>query len=547
MAKRRGAAIAVCPRHPGSHVVSKGHRTTKSGPRQDFRCSPSIGQAHSFSVAVAATGPVPLWSPPPRCPEHPKGHVVRDGAYASTPERPRQRYRCYPDPADRSVRHCFTPPLPRDHIHAGEESCEACEELRGTHRGDPTVSRRHSWSVRLVADALRDLARGSTYAEVSKRARTTTGRTRTRVGSKGDDGSGRNYWHTAADWVEAFSPVLWDHIDTRLRRAVAPRLLERDRLAAAGLANSLPVVVVIDEQPVFAKAKSEAGRRMGRPDWSVLVVAELHWRHHGDEIRRDTRLRLVRAMPTADHLAWRLVFDELGYTPDFVIADGGEAQLKAMKAIGTTFIPSLFHVRSNVTEALYETPGTSTKVTATASRELRPELDDHLALLSRQVVQAMGSADWSKWWDDLEAILVSLGAPLDKVRKRRQRSEPAVANVLSVLAQNPHLPLSTGGIEVAIRRRIEPLLDGRAHAFANLERTNRLFDLVVCDDHGLFNKMSPVIDLLRSDGNDNHGWATPLRDVTDPQPPTAGRFSGRYSSLRDAVLVREVARSKGIR
>lgn len=327
--------------------------------------------------------------------------------------------------------------------------------------------------------------------------------------------------------------MLWDHIDARLRRAVAPRLLERDRLAAAGLANDKPVVVVIDEQPVFAKAKSEGGRRVGRPDWSVLVVAELHWRHHGDEISRDTRLRLARALPTADHLAWRLVFDELGYTPDFVSADGADGQLKAMRAIGTTFIPSLFHVRSNVT--------------ATASRELRPELGDHLALLSRQVVQAMAAADWSKWWDDLEAILVSLGAPLDKVRKRHQHSEPAVACVLPVLAQNPHLPLSAGGIEVTIRRRIEPLLGGRAHAFANLERTNRLFDLVVCDDHGLFNKMGPVIGLLRSDGNDNHGWATPLREVTDPQPPAVGRSTGRYSSLRDAVLVREVARSKGIR
>lgn len=104
MAKRRGATIAVCPRHPGSHVVSKGHRTTKSGPRQDFRCSPSIGQAHSFSVT--------LWSLPPRCAEHPKGHIVRGGAYASTPVRPRQRYRCYLDPADRTVWHCFTPPLP---------------------------------------------------------------------------------------------------------------------------------------------------------------------------------------------------------------------------------------------------------------------------------------------------------------------------------------------------------------------------------------------------------------------------------------------------
>ena len=58
--------------------------------------------------------------------------------------------------------------------------------------------------------------------------------------------------------------------------------------------------------------------------------------------------------------------------------------------------------------------------------------------------------------------------------------------------------------------------------------------------------MPAVIDLLRSDSVANDGWSTPLREVTDPQPPTASRFVGRYSSLRDPLLIRDVARSRGL-
>lgn len=158
----------------------------------------------------------------------------------------------------------------------------------------------------------------------------------------------------------------------------------------------------------------------------------------------------------------------------------------------------------------------------------------------------MSEAEWSGWWDELEKLLLSLRAPLEPVRVRRDRYEDAVAEVLPIVAKLPQLPLSTGGLEVAIRRKVEPLLVGRAHAFANLERTNRLSDLIVCDDHGLFDRMPDVVKLLRHDSTANDGWGTPLREIADPRPPIAGRWSGRYSSLRDPLLLRDVARSRGI-
>lgn len=114
------------------------------------------------------------------------------------------------------------------------------------------------------------------------------------------------------------------------------------------------------------------------------------------------------------------------------------------------------------------------------------------------------------------------------------------------MAKLSQLPISTGGLEVAIRKRIEPILTHRARSFSNLERTNRLLDLVVCNDHGLFDDMTVPTALLRDDANANDGWSTPLRQIADRQPVTTGPRPSRYSSLRDQQLLRTIVRSKGL-
>ena len=554
MAIRRGGPISACPvpSHAGSHVVSHGKRTTAGTLRQRFRCTPAGKAAHYFDVVVSEGVPLPVWSPPPRCSDHPKGHVVRDGRYAETSERPRQRYRCYPHPADRTEFHRFTPPLPRDHVHAGADRCDDCEELRGTHRGDQAVSRRQSWSARLVAESLRDLARGRTYAAVSQAAREATGRTRTRGSgsqSKSASAEKRNRWHTAADWTETFSPVLWEHVERQLRDRATKAVAERDRLAAAGLDNPNPITIVIDDIPVHAKWTNENDKASSRKIYSVMVVGETEWKGGVD---RGLKLRLVRAYPANDSSAWKLVLDELGYVPDVIVSDCDVSQMNAITELYASapvqpaFIPSLYHTSFNVELALFSTPGAYTKHKGEGMKTLRPEFKDHLDLLTRSTLTTLSSMAWSQWWDDLEAMLTTFNLAVEPTRVRRVNYEAVVAASLPVVRQYPQLPLSTGGIESSMRKHVKPVLAGRAQVFANLERTNRLFDLVVCDQHGLFNKTATVIRLLRNDSSSNDGWSSPLRMIADAQPPTATQWNGRYSSLRDQLLMRELARKKGL-
>lgn len=78
----------------------------------------------------------------------------------------RQRYRC--QPLGGAKRHSFTRPLPRDHVHLGEEHCESCDEIAGIHRGETAAARRYSWSKRIVAWGLEMMSRGTVYADVGR-------------------------------------------------------------------------------------------------------------------------------------------------------------------------------------------------------------------------------------------------------------------------------------------------------------------------------------------------------------------------------------------
>lgn len=60
-------------------------------------------------------------------------------------------------------------------------------------------------------------------------------------------------------------------------------------------------------------------------------------------------------------------------------------------------------------------------------------------------------------------------------------------------------------------------------------------------EHGAFDDLTDVVNLLRTDANDAGGWTVPLRDIADPKP-----MDGRYSSLRDSLLITELAESRGL-
>lgn len=549
--------------------MNKGTRTTKTGSYQRLRCTPTTGGSHMFRAINGKAVPpkVALWAPPPRCPEHPGAYIVRDGLYAKEKDdkgkpkptkKPRQRYRCYPDGRG-GPHHRFTPPLPRLHVHVGHEECAECEEQRGMHHGDPAVSRRQSWSSRLVAESLRDLSAGASYSMTGRRVRKVTKRKRSREREgkkrKGYPGQrlSRNAWHIAADWCEIYSPVLWDYVESQMRERTDAAVKERERLLLAKQPNSEPLALLIDDIPIHATFTDADTRRVTRRDYFILIAAEVRWGdlidEWGEMRERELRLRLARAYPTNDHHAWKLLFAELNYTPDFIIADAGTGLIKGVEDYykgAVTFIPSLFHVREAIEEGLFKTTGAWTRTYDGGIKELLPALGDHMHGLTRKAVTKMDPSEWSQWWDDLEGILDRLGLPVAGTRKRRRNYESAVAQILPALAAQPNLPLATGGLEVALRMRIQPVLANRSHAFANIERTNRLLDLVVCRDFGLFDDMAKVVSLIRSDNTESEGWSTPLRMVSDPQPPGKKPKDKPYSSLRDQVLVREMARQKGL-
>jgi hypothetical protein len=533
--------------------------------------------------------------------------VVRNGTYGKATPKPRQSYKCFP--ADGSKPHKFTPPLPRDHVHDNEEHCDHCDELRGIHRGETAVARRHSWSTRIVARGLDMLSAGASYSEVSRWALRVSGTKRTRRSTSADDGpelvdahpavttdaefdegdpfgaevineepmalddpsdeeaeededappkkkkrkvsqaskESRNAWHIAADWVEAFSPVIYQPVDEQLRHDAQLERARLDELRKNRQPLDRPQVILVDDEPVYGRDLDRKGRARRDAGYYVLVVAELHWPEPGDDpmARNDptVKLRLVRAMAKSNTPAWRIVFNELGYEPDFVVADAGSGIGAAIRAHydpkRTKFIPSLWHLALKLELALNDVQGAIT-VTPTG-RELIEPLRDHVRKLSRTSGVLDTPAAWSKWWDDLLAILAKHHLAADVILARRKSYEKAMQAVLPDIARHPQIPISTGGLETLLARQVKPLLAMRRTSFGNIERTNLLFDLVVARQHGSFDNLGEVAKLLRHDTELHRGWTVSLRAVSDPRPR-----GGTYSSLRDTTLLSKVAKRQGL-
>lgn len=553
MGAKRRIPRARCPdpRHRGSHVVANG--TEKRGEHRfrRYRCSPPVGDTHSFSVTLEDGRPVG-WQPAPPCPRHPGSFVVRNGLYGKGAKR-RQRYRC--SPPDGGKLHAFTPPLPREHVHPADGPCPHCEERRGVHRGDSAAARRHRWPTKTVARGLARLAGGESYAEVSRWALRTAGISLAVPRRKASTSStppptstkrrkrrsraaveSRRIWHIAARWVEAFAPVIWQPIDDRLR---ADALAERARLdaaIAAGEPLERPQVWILDDKPVWGGEKRSKRRDGG---FFLLIIGEVTWEPpgRGDDPRFPvprTRLRLVRAMAKSNSLAWRLCFDELGHTPDFVVADAGTGIGSAVTAHfsppRTHFVPSLWHISHSIRRSL-----------KAKSREAynRP-LEQHLAELSREGSALTGLDAWAAWWDELERLVRAEGLPVDKALGQRRNYEAPMAAVLPDLLTNPGVPVSAGGLETLIREDVDPALTLRTQ-FGNIERTNSLFDLVVARAHHAFDDLGAVAHQLRANVEPHDGWTVALRAFDDPQPEV-----GRYSSLRDVTLLATLARERGL-
>lgn len=160
-----------------------------------------------------------------------------------------------------------------------------------------------------------------------------------------------------------------------------------DRVAVfAGLARRLelesasPSVELclsgLESLPAFVGRTFTYAERRGTDfHGSSEAAAETHW----DGPDPTGRLRLVRAYPKSNTAAWLLVFDELGYDPDFIVADAGTGIVAAIDSFfgprHTKLIPSMWHLNDRISRALNDTKGAHT--VTRRGRELIAPLREH--------------------------------------------------------------------------------------------------------------------------------------------------------------------------
>jgi len=562
--KRRTAPVATCPTHRDGVVRAKGVRKSSAGTWRRYLCKRPTGEKHQFQVMVDETAtPQPKAAPPPTCPEHPDSHVKRAGTYGKRGRR--QRYLC--TPVDGKP-HQFTPPLSREAVADGD-SCARCDELLSPHHGPVTAARHTPWTLAGIAQALNDLSQGASYANVSLALRSQRDEARTHLHeahgieftvtttlvptasttTSYSRKERRNAWRVAADLVEQYSPPLFAEVDARYR-AEAQAMRDRNDAALADNPDAPlrePLVYVLDDHPILVPTGEDDRKR---PAWHVLTVAEVLWRSGDDPFalpQRDTRLRLARAYPRTNADAWKLALDELGVRPDFVVADAGtglQAAVKAFYGEQVGVVPSLWHIQQNLRDALAKLQNTT--YVDGDERVLVDPLRKHLGLLAREELIGRTEADIVKWWDDLLTIVASLPAPVSSIITRRELHQPRLIAALPILTANPHVPASNATVENRIRNALKPFLENRSHLFGNAERTNRLLNLIVCRDAGVFTNLDTLALRIRQMNEANGGWAPAPRQILDKQPPATTSRTRRYSSLKSRGVVSKLAKEKGI-
>ena len=564
--------------HLDAAVTKAGVRTNKVGRWQRYKCVRPDGSVHWFQTLLSPDGSVVVSNtPPPACTEHPGSKVVRKGTHQRKgtvgPANKRQRYLC--TPSDGSPSHRFLPPLPRTVVDVGHDTCAGCEELLSPYRGTQAVARKSRHSLKGVVSCLAELAAGASYAQASTdlRARSANAIEHQQVHHHWLDSvdptttlalsdmagpsrswsaqRGKNGWRLAADLTEQYSPVLFTHLMQRVQaREGAQRTInDAQRTADPNAVLANPLCYVLDELPVVVHRKASARSRYQTTRWHLLVVSEIRWHHvPADEQipfdvppMREPVLRLVRAYPGASHAAWRLVLNELGVTPDFIVSDFGSAITKAVKehypAGVVGHVPSFFHMARNIRTALLDKPGAFKRVDG--RKVLVEELEKSMDALTRASLVFNGPVGWTNWWDELLDKLADLNIPAGTFRAQRRIYEQPVAAAFPLLTANPHLPASNAAVESKIRMKLEPLLENRKQRYRNITRVNALVDLVVCKEQGLFLDTDAVAALIRSFNDSADGWAPKAREICDTHPSQkAGTnpVTFPYSSLLDPYL-----------
>lgn len=507
--------VVACPipGHVSGSVRRHGTREANGVEYQRYLCRPTNGDPpHTLKAFITElTRPEPSpYSPPERCPTHPASRTVRDGKTRSARGIERQRYRC--TPANGDPVHRFTPAPSRLAVDHGE-TCPECARERGVNQGDTNAGHGYKFTTRIIAAALADLAGGSPYGAVGVAAKAQMDARYghrplqpdlepdwdTHAVREARKRARRRAWRLSADWVAAFSPVLYQPWAAVARGEVDAAL--------AGSAKDRPVVaLLLDDIPIFTKARN--GQRQ-RQLFSVLAASESFIDR--DNQTRVTRLRLLRAYPDHSAEAYKLVLAELGYVPDIIVADGGPGIGAAVRALAErnpgrpfTLCLSAYHLRRQLLRQFS---------VLTKPHGFRPgDLEDRLADWSF----CASSVAWQTWWGDYEARLVAQGIPPSAWPNRWITSvKPVVDAQMVVFDETRVLPRSTGALEATLFEVVKQSMTWRGPGFGNLERTNRLLDLMTLRANGSFDNLHAVTDALAADARNHEGFVPPVRVIAD--------------------------------
>ncbi len=494
---------------------------------QRFLCQPTNGDAaHQFFAPLAGDAPIQPAppSPPERCPEHPTSRVVRDGKARSNRGVERQRYRCYPKNGDEP--HRFTPALSRLVVNHGD-TCPTCATHRSINQGDTNAARRHRFTAAIAAQALIHLADGQSYGGVSVWAQSEMDRHRTHdepaaplTGRAGARQRSRA-WRLAADWVENFSPVLFEPWSSRRREEII-------ELRGRSAKDRPFIALMLDDLPIYVKSRPGISQR---ERFAVIAASETIIDPHSN--RRTTRLRLLRAFANHAAEAYTLVLDELGYVPDLLIADGSKsissaAQLLAARHPDQPFqmCLSAFHVRNQLTSQFAKL------------RESYGFQPGDLALRLDNWSFIESSFSWQTWWSDYERRLAAQGIPGTAHRADWIETKKPLVDAQMPLFDEFHVvPRSTGALEATLFRVVKPSLSGRSLGFGNLERTNRLLDLMVLRANNELDSVATLVAKMNADARSHDGYVPPVRSIADVR---------MTRSLLDDTVPAKLVRERGL-
>lgn len=465
------------------------------------------GNRHTFSVCFDEDA-APKFAGA-KCPLKHRGTVIRWGTNNKSGAE-HQRYKC--TPLDKGVAaHTFTLELPRQRVPADPNWTDS-DAVQNPNRGTLASGRGHAFTMEVVAEGLQKLAGGASYIEVGRWAAKQKA-PRERKVARTKPVRGRNYWHTAAAWVELYSPILWnDWLND---------LAQQQSKTAEG---TLPRVLVLDDVPFYGGQKEPGSKHI--PMLFSAIVGIEYYQANPAVPRYDHRVRLIRAYPMRTADAYELfVMECCDQLPDVILSDSAPAILTLVTRLrkykpDLIWAPSAFHVVKQLRTALNK---------MTSPRLPQPLVPGDLRTRMESMSLLLSLAAWQQWWADLDQRVATQGVtPSALPTFWRNKYNHLIEDALTYLDAHPQVPRGNGALEAEIKAQVGPFFGGRAKVFTNIERVSRASDLLTLHLNDRLDSKAAIVRALTGDALDAGGYLPPARQVNDPEG---------FQSLRNRAVV----------